>query len=31
VRLQGAACEELKTIEGTAVLAKFPCEIFTPI
>jgi hypothetical protein len=31
VRLQGAACEELKTIEGTAVFAKFPCEIFTPI
>jgi hypothetical protein len=31
VRLQGAACEELKMIEDTAVFAKFPCEIFTPI
>jgi hypothetical protein len=31
VRLQGAACDELKATEGAAVAARFPCGVFSPI
>lgn len=30
VRLQGAACEELKNKQDSAVAAKFPCGVFQP-